>query len=59
MRMRKLGMIVNGDSAYIVCWFEGDRITIPATGTLIATSTRDLEEALRICRRNFSNFIEF
>ena len=56
--MTKLGVVVTNGEGYIVCWHEGDRITIPATGTLIATDTRDRQEALDICRRNFSNFIE-
>ena len=56
--MMKLGTCGNSEYQYIVCWFEGDRITIPATGCLIATNTRDREEALEICRRNFKNFKE-
>ena len=57
--MIKLGMISKDGSGYVVCWFEGDRITIPALGTLIATNTRDRKEALEICRRNFKGFIEY
>ena len=56
--MVKLGMCIKGENAYIVCWFEGDRITIPALGTLIATDTHDRQEALAICKRNLVNFIE-
>ena len=56
--MKKLGMVVNDGNGYIVCWYEGDRITIPALGTLIVTDTREREEALNICRRNLNNFVE-
>ena len=56
--MVKLGTCRLNDSLYIVCWFEGDRITIPALGTLIATDTRNREEAVKICRRNLKNFVE-
>ena len=55
----KIGYCVNNDgSAYIVLWVVGDRITIPATGCLIATDTRNKEEALEICRRNLKNFVK-
>lgn len=56
--MVKLGTCLSNGNLYIVCWFEGDRITIPALGTLIATDTRNREEAVEICKRNLKNFIE-
>lgn len=56
--MEKIGMCVINGNGFIVCWFVGDRITIPALGTLIATNTRDRSEALAICRRNLKNFVE-
>jgi hypothetical protein len=56
--MQKLGTIRKNGAIYVVCWVEGDRIIIPATGTLIATDTRDRSEALEICLHNFSNFEE-
>ena len=54
----KIGYCGKDGCLYVVLWVVGDRITIPATGTLIATDTRDKAEALEICRRNFYNFVE-
>lgn len=56
--MKILGTVMTGGCLYAVVWHEGDRITIPALGTLIATDTRDRNEALAICRRNLRNFAE-
>ena len=56
--MTILGTVMTGGSLYMVCWHEGDRITLPALGVLIATDTRDREEAIAICRRNLRNFAE-
>ena len=54
----KIGYCVNPGVVYVVIWVEGDRIVIPATGTMIATDTRDKAVALEICRRNLRNFVE-
>ena len=56
--MMKLGTCGKNGDRYIVCWHEGDRITVPAVGCLIATYTRDRKEAIEICRRNLINFVE-
>ena len=56
--MMKLGTCGTNEFRYIVCWFEGDRITVPATGNLICTNTRDKAEALKICYKNLRNFVE-
>ena len=42
---------------FVVYWFEGDRITIHAANVTFCTNTRDLGEALTICRRNLLNFV--
>ena len=57
--MMKIGFVDKGNNRYIVCWYEGDRITIPALGTMIATNTREKQEALEICRRNLIGFVAF
>ena len=43
---------------FIVYWVEGDMISIPAINVMLATYTRDRNEALEICRRNLINFVE-
>ena len=56
--MKKLGIVKTGGAFYIVIWHEGDRITIPALGTMIATDTRNMEETIAICKKNLRNFTE-
>ena len=56
--MKVIGTVETGGFLYAVVWHEGDRITIPALGTLISTTVRDREEAVAICRRNLRNFTE-
>ena len=56
--MKVIGTVLTGGNLYAVYWHEGDRITIPVLRTMIATDTRDLAEAIAICRRNFRNFSE-
>jgi hypothetical protein len=53
-----LGTVTTGGNVYAVIWHEGDRISIPMLCTMIATYTRNRDEALAICRRNLRNFVE-
>ena len=57
-QMKKVIGTCGKHERYIVYWFEGDSITIPALNVTIVTYTRDREEALAICKRNFLNFVE-
>lgn len=56
--MRKVIGTCGKSERFVVYWLEGDQISIPALNVMIVTYTRDREEALAICRRNFINFVE-
>ena len=53
-----LGTVTTGGRPYIVYWHEGDRIAIPMLDVMTVTDTRDRDEAIAICRRNYRNFVE-
>ena len=56
--MKKILGTCGKTERHTVVWYEGDRVEIPAINVRFVTYTRDLEEALAICRRNLLNFEE-
>lgn len=43
---------------YMVVWYEGNRIGIPALDIWFMNCTHDREEALAVCYRNLLDFVE-